>query len=1089
MPSRNDTEKEFSQTHSHSDEPEAEYSMNSLSRSFLQFNFRTDPDGCLTNNWKEILDYLEFPDSGPLKLFSLIHPDDKTYLQTILAEVKKKTIVQKVHFRLKDNHNQWHIFSANLLVSNRDPLEIDFLIQDVTEERIEKQNLVQSLQNFKQLIEKSKDTIFQIDIPRRKLVYVSPSVVDLTGYEPAELEAISLQELIEIFIHPEDKAKLSAKLSTALADIKTNLSQNKSHIFRIRHRNGKVSRVECQFFPIQDFQTQIVSLRGYLHDITRTEELKYVLDESQENYQNIVENTHSLFAILDRQGIFKFASGQWKTLLGYFPEDLVQNSIIRLIHEKDQDTVARIIEKLGHASGGFDGIKYRLVSEKGEILWQLANLASRENKNGEIEKIYFISNDITRLERAQEALNHRLEYEKMLSQISKDALSLNDSRQFIEASLDRLGLGTNVDRIYLYINMNDGKRARLDYEWTSDDCRPLKGNVVDFSGLKRWKKKLEANEDIYYSGQQEEFAMLVKSGLISADDTRSILLVPLSIQQRFYGFIGLEECKIERKWLPEDIDLIRMAAHIFEIRLEKDIEAKHRQLVENQLFDSEKKYRQIVTDVPIGILHLSTDGRIIDANPYTLNIFNLTEPDDLHRVQIKGCSPDTESKDLISCIIGRVNQENLLKNYEINTEPRDGKPIILQVSASIQRDSSQTSIINAVLEDITENRSLEQQLLQAQKMESIGMLAGGIAHDFNNLLGGIIGYASLILNEITPETNSLYWDIESILNISKRATELTNQLMTFSRSNRFQTKPCQVNWVIDEVVTLLSRTINKAIEIKKITEDELKLVMADFGQLQQAILNICINARDAIAEKGFIRIETRNVELGRDFVEKHLNAVAGPHVLISIVDNGCGMDENTRNRIFEPFYTTKERTGGTGLGLAVTYGIINHHQGLIEVSSEPDKGTQFDIYLPVSDEASELIVENTPPETQGGVETILIIDDEEIIRNISKRILERVGYSVIVAKDGNEAINLYEKQMKEIDLVLLDLVMPEISGVAVFNALVKINPNIKVLVSSGYAEDKFVLELKSKGVKHFVQKPFQPDELLAEIRNCLEETE
>ena len=326
-------------------------------------------------------------------------------------------------------------------------------------------------------------------------------------------------------------------------------------------------------------------------------------------------------------------------------------------------------------------------------------MVSQANKKNEIEKIYLISHDITRLEQAQQALNHRFEYETMLSQISKDALSVNDSRHFIETSLNQLAVGTDVDRIFLFINMSDGRHAKLEYEWVSDNCRPLEGKVIDYAHQASWKKRLQANEEIYYTGQPKELEMLSGCPVVSKEETRAILLVPLTIQQHFYGFMGLEERKIAREWLPEDINLIRMAAHIFEIRLEKDIEATHRQLVEQQLFESEKKYRRIVTDVPIGILHLSTNGHILDANPYTLNIFNVQSADSLHQVMLE---EETAASDLISYLISLAHQKNRLKNHEIQTYRSDGKPIILQVNASIQRNSGEFSIINAVLEDVTD---------------------------------------------------------------------------------------------------------------------------------------------------------------------------------------------------------------------------------------------------------------------------------------------------------------------------------------------------------------------------------------------------
>ena len=298
-------------------------SINALTRHFLQFNFRTDQQGCLIRGGKEFLDYLGYSETtlNPPNLFSIIHPADVQYFRTILKNVSKNRLIQNVHFRLKDNQEQWHFFSANSLITNQSPLEINFLVQDLTEERNEKQNLVLALETYKQLIEKSRDIIFQADIFTRTLTYISPSIFNKTGFEPTELEELPLEDLATIFIHPDDRSRFIQIFAVAPDNLEMHFAQTNSCIFRMRHRNGQIFRFDCLYFPVRNSKSEIVSIQGYLHDITQTEQLKYVLDESQENYRNIVENTQSLFAILDPRGNFKFASGQWKKFLEYFPED------------------------------------------------------------------------------------------------------------------------------------------------------------------------------------------------------------------------------------------------------------------------------------------------------------------------------------------------------------------------------------------------------------------------------------------------------------------------------------------------------------------------------------------------------------------------------------------------------------------------------------------------------------------------------------------------------------------------------------------------------------------------------------------------
>jgi len=389
-----------------------------------------------------------------------------------------------------------------------------------------------------------------------------------------------------------------------------------------------------------------------------------------------------------------------------------------------------------------------------------------------------------------------------------------------------------------------------------------------------------------------------------------------------------------------------------------------------------------------------------------------------------------------------------------------------------------------IARDITEQRSLEQQLRQAQKMESLGTLAGGVAHDFNNLLGGILGYVGLMKGDYSPAEKH-YAYLELIENAGRRAAELTNQLLAFSRKGKFELRAVDLNNSVEDVSKLIGRTLDKNIEIATELQRGLPSVEGDPGQLEQAILNLCVNAADAMPAGGRLRLGTEVVALEEEFTSKHVGCDPGEYVVLRVSDTGIGMDSETLSRMFEPFFTTKEVGKGTGLGLSTVYGIVKNHGGYVDVHSQPGKGSTFDIYLPVSKR------EFTPPqpqtmELQTGHETILAVDDEEIIRSLLKDILEKLGYRAIVAKDGKEATRIYDQNKGQIDAVIVDLVMPQVGGREIFRELKRRNPEVKVLLASGYAQAGAAQQILDEGVRGFIQKPFDLVDLSQKLRQMLD---
>ncbi len=398
----------------------------------------------------------------------------------------------------------------------------------------------------------------------------------------------------------------------------------------------------------------------------------------------------------------------------------------------------------------------------------------------------------------------------------------------------------------------------------------------------------------------------------------------------------------------------------------------------------------------------------------------------------------------------------------------------------------------AFARDISERKKAEQdrdrlesQLLHAQKMEAIGTLAGGIAHDFNNLLQAVQGYAELLLLR-RGEQEPGYRELKEISRAAIRGGELTQQMLTFSRREESKLRPIDLNREVLNVKELLQRTIPKMIDIELHLASKLKTINGDPGQIEQILMNLTVNAKDSMPEGGKLLIATENVLLDEEFCKTHLGAKPGEYILLAISDTGQGMSKETLEHIFEPFYTTKGVGEGTGLGLAMVYGIVKSHRGYITCYSEPGEGTTFKIYLPVIEQEGTLVAsEETVTAVTGGTGTILLVDDEDFVRELGEQILLKFGYTAITAADGETALEVYRKEPERIDLIILDLIMPGIGGRRCLQELLEIDPHAKVLIASGYSPDGPTKEILQAGAKGFVRKPYEMRQLLAAVREVL----
>jgi signal transduction histidine kinase/ActR/RegA family two-component response regulator len=447
---------------------------------------------------------------------------------------------------------------------------------------------------------------------------------------------------------------------------------------------------------------------------------------------------------------------------------------------------------------------------------------------------------------------------------------------------------------------------------------------------------------------------------------------------------------------------------------------------------------------------------------------------------------DPAAHDQIAGLIqDRLNGKFMKFDRRIYTLIRkDGSVFRAEVSTSLVTFQGQTAV-QGVLRDITEQERLQEQLQKAERMQSIGTLAGGIAHDFNNLLMGVQGRTSLMLLDV-DNSHPFHGQLKGIEDHVKRAADLTNQLLGFAMGGKYQVAPVDLNRLIQENISMFART-KKELSINLKFQEKIWSAAIDRSQIDQVLLNLYVNAWQAMPGGGRLYIQTQNCRLDDKFV-KPFHVEPGKYIEISITDTGVGMDGETRKRIFDPFFTTKERGRGTGLGLASAYGIIKNHEGIITVRSEKGKGTTFTIYLPVSD-IPVREVRIAPEEQLSGAGTILLIDDEEMILDVGKALLQKLGYQVLVAASGRKGLEIYRQNPAKIDLIILDMIMPEMNGGETYERLREIDPRVKVLLSSGYTMDGVANDILKQGPHCFIQKPFDIKKLSRKVRKALQNPE
>ena len=645
--------------------------------------------------------------------------------------------------------------------------------------------------------------------------------------------------------------------------------------------------------------------------------------------------------------------------------------------------------------------------------------------------------------------------ERSIKELEEKVFKLKRVEEALRESEERFReLAENIREVFWLFDWNEQKVI-----YVSPAYETVWGRSIEdlYNRYEEWAESIHP-DDLNYA--QESFAKIAETG---GGETREYRIVRPDGSVRWVSDRGFAITG-------DDGKVLRIAG------IAEDITERKR--AEEALRESEEKYRLLVENAYDAIFVVQ-DGVFKYANPRTLEMTGYSRKE-LASIPFSSRIHSEDRDMVVERYKRRLKGEEVNSNYTYRAINKAGEQGWRQInSVPITWEGRPATM--CFVRDITSEKRLEAELQQARRMEALGTLAGGIAHDFNNLLMGIQGRISLMIMDADP-SQSRYEDLKDMEDIVKSGADLTKQLLGFARTGKYDVKPTDLTELIKRTFLIFGRT-HKEIQIHINYQEDIWAVEVDQRQIEQVLLNLYVNAWQAMPGGGDLYLQTRNVILDENFV-KPFHLAPGNFVKISVTDTGVGMDETTQQKVFEPFFTTKEMGRGTGLGLASVYGIVRNHGGIINVYSEKGQGTNFNIYLPAS--ASEIIEEKkSPGNPMKGTETILLVDDDERIVAIGAKALKKMGHQVLSARNGKEAILLYEKNQNNIDVVVLDMIMPEMGGGETYDRLKAINPNVRVILSSGYSIEGQASEILKRGCDGFIQKPFKMRELSQRIKEIL----
>ncbi|MCP9487039.1 MAG: PAS domain S-box protein [Gaiellaceae bacterium MAG52_C11] len=924
-------------------------------------------------------------------------------------------------------------------------------------------------------------------------IYVSSQIENLLGYTAAEWQADP--DLYVRSLHADDRERVLEEIA---ARNRGEVSPG-SHDYRLFTRDGSLVWVRDEEVVVRDAAGVPIQAQGYLQDVTerrqqsmRLELLVQILALAAEDLSpsQLVERGSKLLAgVLGRVSVTYVEIGPGQTGKARYSTDpdarlgeipVIAESLRRLEHgpivvddvlEEDWLEPVRGILAAADVRSAVD-IPLRRGGSLAAALWFNAPEPRRWTVDEVLtltemaEQLAVLLQSAEEREQRRRAERELLRREAILEAVSLSAAQLlaePDWRTVAPLLLERVGTAVGASRAYLFENALDpigGLVSSERFEWAAEGVAPQLENELmqemSFADVGLGRLEQVVGSDRVFSAVVSRLPESERS-LFVRQRIKSLIAVPIVVDGVSWGFLGFDDCEHEREWAVTESEAFRLAASLVAA-------AVQRRGSETTLREQEQKLRAVFETSVDAVVIMDDDRRFLDVNPGACNLFG-RDKDDLVGRSIDDFLPPEELERVATDWESLRTTDSEFRDRHVLRADGSQRQVEGSLSAHVL-----PGLHIGFIRDVTERKQLEAELLSAQKLESIGRLAGGVAHDFNNLLTAISGYTSLLL-ERTHGDVELAHDLGEIRRAAERAAELTSQLLAFGRRQVLQPRAVDLNEVLTEIGSLLLRLLGEHIELELRPAPALGAVRVDPGQIEQVIVNLAVNARDAMPDGGRLTISTRARELE-----------TGPGIELEVADTGVGMDEQTKAQVFEPFFTTRAK--GNGLGLATVYGIVSQSGGAITVESRPGEGSTFRIRLPrVSEQPA-------PPEPapeqldETGSETILLVEDEDVVRTLAQRVLERCGYTVIACANGSEAIELAERDSRRIDLLLTDVVMPGLRGPEVAARVAASRPAIEVLYMSGYA-DQALLGVAAFDESALIAKPFAVDALAHRVREAL----
>ncbi len=908
--------------------------------------------------------------------------------------------------------------------------------------------------------------------PDGELVSANPAAVRLLGYASAD-------ELV-------GKRIFEAEELRRRADAQAGSKSFPDSLLKLATKDGTPVYVRLTCRAEKSITGDTLHYEGFIEDITEQYLAHTKLEESEKRYSEIFELSPAGIYVSTIDGKMLEVNDSFAKIFGYDKAEEVLSLQASELYTESAER-GEFINELKRR-----GTVVRKIStgrkRDGSKVYVLENSELSFDQNYGREVIRGALMDITELVVLQQEVELHRKTAEATSQVLVAAFEENDLENFIDRSLS--SIGNKLDLYAALFVKKDGGVVKSDREWFSASlATPNRLNVPgEFLGSLFDDGSIffasDASGQTLENGRAGQMRTLrsetgFRDAAANAFGQHPFAVSPVKLKGKVCGSIVLVAEKGQRRWTAPEKELLGSVSRIIATTVEQHTEASIRRNLEEERRRLFFALEQLAESVAVA----DVNGIIQYVNSTFTKITGFTREEAVGKrtnILKSGAHSEEFYRRLWNTILSgntfKARFTNKRKDGTIFYEDKTIAPVI-------DSNGEVVSFLE-VGNDVTEQVSIEDQLAQSQKLESIGLLAGGVAHDFNNIIGAILGYASFMKNKIS-EDHQFYKYLDTIERSATRAAELTSQLLAFARGGKYNVTPVNLNSIVLDTLGIIRSSIDKSILVTKNLSQDLPTIEADQGQMQQVVMNLCVNARDAMPAGGFLTIETSEVTLTEDDAKSNIEARAGSYVLLAVSDTGVGMDRVTVRRIFEPFFTTKEKGKGTGLGLSMVYGIVRNHGGFIKVESEPGEGTTFKIFYPASGKP-EKEEAKTMKDVKGGTETVLLAEDEEAMRELVVDVLRAGGYKVIATDNGESAVEMYLSKKDQIDLVILDMIMPKMNGGDAFRKLKEVNPGILVLLSSGYSQDEKAQQLLNEGVAGFLGKPYQVRELLEKVRAVLE---